>query len=101
MELQELKEKTIAWGKLHQIDNLQTQALKVSEEWGETVLELNHNRFGEAFEDGIGDVLVALTIFADVAGKDITKCWEKAYNTIKDRTGTTQNGNFIKDEVVG
>ena len=98
MDLEKLKEKTLEWAKYHKIDNLQSQALKCVEELGETISEVNHNRLGEEFEDGIGDTLVSLTIFANIAGKDITKCWEKAYNTIKNRKGITVDGNFLKEE---
>lgn len=70
----------------------------MTEEWGETVGEMNHNRFGAEFEDGIGDVLVSLVIFAHIAGKDVKKCWEDTLKVIEQRTGTTVNGNFLKDE---
>ena len=88
--------RVIAWAEKHQIDNLQSQASKVTEEWGETVGEMNHGRFETEFEDGIGDTLVSLIIFAHIAGKDIKQCLEDTLNVIEKRTGKTVNGNFIK-----
>ena len=96
--MDELIKRTQQWGKKHQITNLQSQASKVTEEWGETVGEMNHGRFGDEFEDGIGDTLVSLIIFADIAGKDLKTCLEKTLEVIEARQGNTINGNFIKDE---
>lgn len=87
----------IEWGHERGIDNILSQANKVTEEWGETIQEMNHGRFFEDFEDGIGDTLVSLIIFADIAGKDVRDCLERAYNEIKDRHGKTIDGNFIKE----
>lgn len=98
MNLNNLVERTISWGEQHSIDNIWSQASKVTEEWGETVSEMNHGRFDDDFEDGIGDVLVSLTIYAHIAGKDIGECWEKALVEVEKRTGKTVGGNFIKEE---
>lgn len=97
MTVDELVEAVKMWGREHKIDNVLSQANKVTEEWGETVQEMNHGRFFEDFEDGIGDTLVSLIIFADIAGKDIRDCLEKAYDEIKNRKGKTVDGNFIKE----
>lgn len=93
-----LIERVITWGEKHNINNPWTQASKVMEELGETVGELNHGRFGDAFEDGIGDTLVSLIIFAHINGKSVEKCLEKAVTEIEGRTGKTVDGNFIKDD---
>lgn len=95
-KMDELVERVIEWGRKHQIDNLQSQACKIVEEFGETLEEMNHERFGEEFEDGVGDTLVSLIIFADIAGKDVKECLKKALTVIENRTGKTKNGNFIK-----
>lgn len=87
----------IKWGEDRGIDNKWSQASKVTEEWGETVSEMNHNRFGDDFEDGIGDTLVSLIIYAHICGKDVQKCLERAYTEISQRKGETINGNFIKE----
>ena len=98
MSAEELIVAVIEWGHQHKIDNKWSQASKVTEEWGETVAEMNHGRFGYDFEDGIGDTLVSLIIYADICGKDIIECLEGAYSTIKNRSGHTENGNFIKED---
>lgn len=97
MDTDALIDAIIKWGEERGIDNPWTQASKVTEEWGETVSEMNHGRFGEDFEDGIGDTLVSLIIYAHISGKDIRECLAKAYTEISERTGKTVNGNFIKD----
>lgn len=86
------------WGKERGINNPHTQALKWVEEVGETISELNHERLGDAYEDGLGDALVVQIILANITGKDIFTCLERAYNEIKDRKGHTVGGNFLKDE---
>lgn len=97
MDTDALIDAVIEWGEERNIDNPWTQASKVTEEWGETVSEMNHGRFGDDFEDGIGDTLVSLIIYAHISGKDIRECLAKAYTEISERTGRTVNGNFIKD----
>jgi len=62
--MEDLLAHTIAWQKKHGITNPLRQACKVTEEWGETMEEMNHGRTtSSAFEDGIGDVIISLTIF--------------------------------------
>lgn len=97
MTPEDLRTLTIAWAHKHNINNPHTQALKLIEELGETISELNHGRDGDEFEDGLGDVMVSLVIFSYITGKDLFKCWEKAYMTIRDRKGHTVDGNFIKE----
>ena len=98
MTTEELIARTIAWGEAHEIDNMWSQASKVAEEWGETVGEMNHGRFGDAFRDGIGDVFISLTIYAHICGVDVERCWGDALEEVEKRTGKTVNGNFIKNE---
>lgn len=98
MKLDDLEKRTLAWGRRHGINNMWSQSSKVTEEWGETVSEMNHGRFGDEFKDGIGDVLVSLTIYTDICGVSITECWERALREVEKRTGETVDGNFIKDE---
>lgn len=86
------------WGRARGINNPQTQALKWVEEQAETISEINHGRFGAEYRDGHGDALVSQIILADITGVDLFECLEQAYNEIKDRTGHTESGNFIKDE---
>lgn len=81
---------------LHQADP-RGQMLKVMEEVGETagaLAKLN----SEALKDGIGDVFVTLIILCMQVDMSPEQCLQAAYNQIKDRTGNTVNGVFIKDE---
>ena len=45
----------------------------------------------------IGDVGVTMIILAKQNGLDFQKCIKDAYNKIKNRTGKTINGTFVKD----
>lgn len=48
--------------------------------------------------DGLGDVLVTLIIYAQLAGLSIRDSLRSAYETIKDRKGTlTPEGVFVKE----
>lgn len=46
----------------------------------------------------LGDVLVTLIIGSMRLGISIRECLEMAYNKIKDRSGKTINGQFIKSD---
>ena len=73
-----------------------TQALKLTEEVGETcraILKEDAN----AIIDGIGDCIVVLTNLAELIGTPIEECIDQAYDEIKDRTGKMDNGTFKKD----
>lgn len=91
---------TIAvWGQEHGIDNPDRQAVKLLEECGELAHEVCRERYNsKATEDAIGDIGVVLIILADMLGYDFGDCLQLAYNEIKNRTGKTKNGSFIKDE---
>ena len=78
------------------IENRDKQMLKVMEEVGETASALaKDDRHG--LIDGIGDVMVTLIILAAQNNLSIKCCLAAAYEEIKDRTGKTVNGVFIKD----
>ena len=47
--------------------------------------------------DGLGDTLVTLIILAAQYSLELGDCLEYAYNEIKNRTGKTVGGTFIKD----
>lgn len=71
------------------------QALKGVSEYGEfadAVLKGDQPKI----IDGIGDVVVVLTIVAAQCGLRIEDCISMAYDEIKDRTGVMYNGAFIK-----
>ena len=94
-----LKHRVIDWAKQRGItkhDNASKQLLKTMEELGELSRAFLKNDTN-GIVDGIGDVLVTLIIFAHQNGLDPTTCLEMAYREIKDRTGHTKDGIFIKD----
>lgn len=77
-------------------DNAKNQVLKTVSEVGElcdAILKGNDNDI----LDGIGDVEVCLTILKEQLGYEQDVPLALAYKEIKDRTGTTVNGTFIKD----
>lgn len=88
-----------SWGSDHDIDNPDKQTVKLLEECGELAHEISRCRYNsKATEDAIGDIGVVLIILADILGYDFVNCLELAYNEIKDRTGHTEDGGFIKDD---
>lgn len=72
------------------------QFMKLSEEVGELANAiLKGNKIEQI--DALGDIRVVITILAEQLGFDIDECEEIAYQEIKNRTGKTVNGTFIKD----
>jgi len=96
--LTKYEELTIQWAKDRRIipnATSATQTLKLVSEVGELADNINK---GRDVKDDIGDCLVCLTNIAALEGTNLTECWAKAYNDIKDRTGyMTPEGCFIKD----
>lgn len=95
----ELIENVIKWAEVRNIlqkDNAKNQMLKVVEELGETASAIAKNKPDE-IKDGIGDVFVTLIILSKQLGLHPNECLQQAWNEIKDRTGKTINGVFIKD----
>jgi NTP pyrophosphatase (non-canonical NTP hydrolase) len=78
-------------------ENSLKQFTKVVEEVGEVAAALARED-KEELKDGIGDVVVTLIILAEQQGLTLTECLNAAYNEIKDRTGKTVNGAFVKAE---
>jgi len=79
-------------------ENAPKQLMKVMEELGETAGAIAKNKKTDEIMDGIGDTFVTLIILAYQMGLNPTECLEAAWNEIKDRTGNTVNGVFVKDE---
>lgn len=77
--------------------NPDRQALKVWEESGEIASSLSRGNLDE-LKDGIGDTVVTLIILAQQHGWTLEECLQYAYDEIKDRTGETRNGTFIKSD---
>lgn len=72
------------------------QIVKLVEEVGELSGALLRSN-AEGIIDGIGDILVVLTILTQQLDLDLQTCLEHAYNEIKNRKGTLKNGVFIKE----
>jgi len=77
-------------------ENAPKQLLKVLEEVGETAGALLKSKTDEV-KDGIGDSFVTLIILAKQLGLEPAECLEAAWNEIKDRTGKTIGGVFVKN----
>ena len=74
-----------------------TQLIKLYEETGElSQAVLKNNK--EDIIDAVGDIVVVLTNFAELAGSNIEDCIQSAYDEISNRTGKMINGTFVKDE---
>jgi hypothetical protein len=73
-----------------------TQYVKLIEEVGELAKAiLNGNK--EEQKDGIGDSIVVLTNLAYLLGFKVEECIDAAYDEIKNRKGSMQNGTFVKN----
>ena len=77
-------------------ENATKQMLKVIEEVGETASALLKSDESKLI-DGIGDSFVTLIILSKQLGVEPSDCLRAAWNEIKDRSGKTVNGTFIKD----
>jgi len=96
---EELSEKVLQWGLEKNIivpQNQLRQALKMVSEVGELCDAIIKND-KENQIDAVGDVLVTIIILSEQLGYHPVKCLDVAYNQIKNRTGKTINGTFIKD----
>ena len=93
------KKEILEWGEPKGLLNPQLapqQFMKLSEEIGELANAiLKGNKIEQI--DALGDIKVVITILAEQLGFDIDECEEIAYQEIKNRTGKTINGTFIKD----
>lgn len=72
------------------------QFLKLVEECGELAASLARDK-QDGVIDGIGDIVVVLTILAAQRGIKIEGCIEAAWDEIKDRKGRMVDGVFIKE----
>lgn len=73
-----------------------TQAQKTLEEATELLDAANKADF-PAYTDALGDVLVTIIIGAKMANVDLMDCLADVLDIIEKRTGTMQNGQFVKD----
>ena len=79
-------------------ENVPQQSMKVMEELGETMGAILKGKKTDEVIDGIGDILVTVIILSKQLGLDPTECLESAWNEIKDRTGKTVDGTFIRED---
>jgi NTP pyrophosphatase (non-canonical NTP hydrolase) len=90
----------IVWGTQRGIVQNSTpfaQAIKTKEELDE-LFEAISKGDQEAMIDAYGDILVTLVMGCACADLDLTKCFEVAYEQIKDRKGfLNKNGIFVKE----
>ena len=97
MNTDELIDSVVVWGKSHGITNPDKQTAKLMEECGELAHEICRSRYNsDELKDAIGDIVVVVTILADMLGIDIRDCYQMAYDTISKRDGESVNGCFIK-----
>lgn len=90
----------VRWGEsrgIIQNSDSKTQLLKAVSEIGE-LADAIIKKDKAGIIDGIGDVLVCLTMVAAIEDIDVKKCFAEAYSQIKNRKGyLNKNGVFIKE----
>ena len=101
MTFEELHEAIIQWAEDRNMikpDRLTglAQLAKVTEELGELSAGINKNDEDKT-KDSLGDILVTLIILSKDLDVDLLDCLKGAYGVIKDRTGKTINGVFVKE----
>lgn len=75
----------------------QSQLLKTVSELGE-LADATIKNDDDGIDDGLGDVLVTLIIYAYMMDRDLKSCLQSAYDTIKDRKGKmSPGGAFVKE----
>ena len=101
MNFEIISEKVTDWAKARQIIPNSTpmaQAIKTTEEVAELLKALSKKDLKEA-EDAYGDILVTLVIGASLANLNLIKCFNAAYEVIKDRQGyLSSDGIFVKEK---
>lgn len=96
---EEIQKNVIDWARDKNIishDNYPKQMMKVMEELGELSSSILKDDYNNEI-DSFGDVLVTLIILAKQRNIDLVGSLRSAYDTIKNRTGKTVNGTFIKN----
>ncbi len=100
LNFEKLHEFIIQWAEDRKIispKNVSKQFMKVTEELGELAEGINKDNQGQ-IKDSLGDILVTLIILSKDLDVDLLDCLKGAYGVIKDRTGKTVNGVFVKEE---
>ena len=90
----------VRWGEARGIvqnSDSKTQLLKAFSEMGELADAIS-KRDRNGIIDGIGDVIVCLTMVAAIEDVDVKQCFKFAYLEIKDRKGhLNEHGIWIKN----
>lgn len=99
MSYEDTEIKVVQWGEARGIiqnSDSKTQLLKAMSELGELADAIS-KRDRNGIIDGIGDVIVCLTMVAAIENVDVKQCFKSAYLEIKDRKGyLNENGIWIK-----
>jgi NTP pyrophosphatase (non-canonical NTP hydrolase) len=100
MSYEQTELQVVMWGEkrgIIQNSDSKTQLLKAFSEMGELADAIT-KRDRDAVIDGLGDVLVCLTMVAAIEDVDLKQCFASAYDQIKDRKGyLNATGVFVKD----
>ena len=101
MSRSETSQNVLKWAKDKGIlnsndESVMKQTLKLVSEVGELSDAIIQKDESEII-DAIGDIQVVLTILCCQLGLNEDECFKTAYNVIKNRTGKTVDGVFIKD----
>jgi len=105
---EELEEKVIDWAHIkgilgdlvggHDLRERKLKQLGKFEEESVEFIEAVYSKDIDKVRDELGDVLVTLTVQANLWGLSLTECMDEAYNKIAVRTGRMVDGVFVKDE---
>lgn len=99
--MRDIEQNVINWAAergIYEHSTIQAQVLKAVSEMGE-LADATIKGDRDAFIDAVGDVMVCLTNAAFMHGTDLTECFSRAWDEIKDRKGfLSPNGAFVKVE---
>ena len=73
------------------------QTLKLQEEAGELSKAVLF-KSKEQIDDAIGDIVIVLVSLAYFNGSSLQDCVDHAFNVVKERKGSMQDGNFVKEQ---
>ncbi|MDH3381381.1 MAG: MazG-like family protein [Flavobacteriaceae bacterium] len=99
VSFEDLEKKVISWAndrKLINKDFEMQQTVKIAEELGELARSIIKNDLNAKI-DAIGDLIITIITLSAQNNLSIIDCLNSAYEEIKNRTGNTINGSFIKD----
>lgn len=100
MNFEFVEKRVVKWGEdraLFTSSSTTDQCAKLAEELEELTIACR-NKDHAGIVDGIGDMLVVLTMISHMVGEDLFTCFAAAYLEIKDRKGKMVNGLFVKEQ---